>query len=166
MNKISKRTGLVAVATAAATIAAGSLAYAYWTTNGTGSAAAAAGAPVTLTVTSTGITGLYPTQKTTVPVTVANTNGYNVALNTVTLTGVTPTGTGCAAGDITLDSTATGVSGSVFTPSAVTITKTGSGSGSSTILNVPIVAGNLDNLCQGAGHSFTLAFTVSGQSAA
>jgi len=42
MKKISKRTALVAVATAGATIAAGSLAYAFWTTNGTGNATAKA----------------------------------------------------------------------------------------------------------------------------
>src|SRR4051794_30930878 len=89
-------------------------AYAFWSATGSGAGTAAVGSASPMTVVVTGLTGLYPTQKTTVPVAVTNTNSYAVALSSIVLTTVTPTGGGCAAGDITLDSTAGGVSGTTY----------------------------------------------------
>ncbi|MDX6274826.1 MAG: hypothetical protein QOJ92_2036 [Frankiales bacterium] len=139
------------------------LAYAFWITSGSGSGSAATGSPVVMTVNVTNITGVYPGQKTTVPLSVTNTNQYPVTVSNITLDSVTPTGTGCLAADIALDSSASGVSGSTYTVTG-SLTKSG-GATPSANYNVPISVANLADACQGAGHSFSLTFTVHGQSA-
>jgi hypothetical protein len=139
-----------------------SSAYAFWTATGNGSGSASTGTASPLTVTVTGITGLYPTEKTTIPVSVTNTNPYKVALATLVLNTVTPTGSGCAATDVTLDSAAGGVTANSY---AVTGTLDKSGGANPTAnFNVPIAVANLADTCQGAGHSFSLSFIANGAS--
>lgn len=161
-RKIARRGTTIVVSTMAMALIAGT-AFAYWTTAGTGSGTASAGKSEPLTVVVTAVSGVYPNQKTTVPVAVTNTNPFGVALSALTLTSVVPTGSGCAAGNITLDSTATGVTGGTW---AITQALSGSaGSTPSATLQAPIAVGDLSNDCQGPGHSFALTFTVNGQSA-
>lgn len=152
-----------AVVTASLIVGLSDIAYAYWTTAGSGAGTATTGSPIAMTVTSTGVSGVYPGQKTTIPVSVTNTNPYPVAVSSITLDSVTPTGSGCLAGDISLDSSASGVSGSTYTVTA-SLTKSG-GATPSANFTVPIAVGNLADACQGAGHSFSLTFTVHGASA-
>jgi hypothetical protein len=160
----TRRTAVIAVASMGALVMTGGVAFAYWKATGSGSGTATAGTASALTVNVTAITGVYPLEKTTIPVTVSNGNLFGVTLGSIKLDGVTPTGTGCAAGDITLDSTAANVSGATYTlTTSNVLTKTG-GSTPSATFNVPISVGDLASTCIGAGHSYTLAFTASGQS--
>jgi hypothetical protein len=147
-----------------ATLVAGlsGAAYAFWTTSGSGSGTASAGSAVALTVSVTNVTGVYPNQKTTVPVSVTNTNPFSVTLSNLTLDSVVATGTGCTNTDVSLDGSASGVVGSTYTVSG-SLTKAG-GATPTANFNVPIAVADLANTCQGAGHSFSLTFTVHGQS--
>lgn len=154
---------ILAVATTAALLLGSGVAYAFWVTTGSGTGIAAAGSPISLTVTSAGVSGLYPKQTTTVPVSVTNTNSYPVTVQNVTLDSVTATGTGCANTDVALNSAASGVSGSTFTVAASLTPALGATPNAT--LNVPIAVADLLNTCQGAGHSFSLTFTIHGVSA-
>lgn len=165
MNRTSKRIGALGTATIA--VMGVGIATAAWTTTGTDTGTAAAGSPTAMTVTVNDVTGVYPTEKTTVKVDVDNTNPYSVALSTITLDSVVPTGDGCAAGDIALDTSATGVAGDAktYTVTGTLTPQDGSVTTDSTSFNVPIAVANLDDECQGADHSFALTFTVNGASA-
>lgn len=161
MNRLTRRSSVIAVAASSAVVLGGGVAYAFWTTTGTGTGTAAVGSAVTMTVTSAGVNGLYPKQTTTMPVTVTNTNAFPVIIQNVTLDSVTATGGGCANGDVALNPAASGVSGTTYTI-AGSLAPAGSGPSASATLNVPIAAADLLNACQGAGHSFTLTFTAHG----
>jgi hypothetical protein len=152
--------GAVIIATALTGLSG--VAYAFWTSAGSGTGTATTASAIAMTVTGDAVTGVYPNEKTTATVHVTNTNPYPVTLSSITLDSVTPTGTGCAATDISLDSTATNVSGSTYTITG-SVTKA-SGATPSAQFNVPIAIGDLANTCQGSGHSFSLSFTVHGQS--
>jgi len=84
---ITKRASVVAVVTAAATLAAGGLAYAYWATTGTGTGTAASGGvlPLTLTPGTLGTSVLYPSASADVVITVSNPNPFPVSLDSLTL---------------------------------------------------------------------------------
>ena len=140
-------------------------AYAFWSASGSGTGTATTATAGGLTVTVTTVGNVYPTETTTVPVRVANTNPYSVALSSIVLNSVTTTSSGCNATDITLDPNAAnvGVDKKTYTVSA-TITKAGSGASSQADFNVPIAVANLADSCQGADHSFTLSFTANGAS--
>jgi hypothetical protein len=149
--------------TAITVTALSGVAYAFWTVSGSGSGNATVGSAAALTVSVPDVTGVYPKQKTTAPVTVTNTNVFPVTLSTITLDSVVATGSGCANTDVSLDSTASGVSGATYTVS-VSLTKAGSGATASSVINLPIAIADLVNACQGAGHSFALTVTAHGQS--
>jgi hypothetical protein len=169
MNKISTRTSMVAIATAAATITAGGLAYAYWSTNGTGQATAAAGNALGVTAIvgtpMSSATLLYP-NATGVPalVTVHNPNSFPVKVSQVVTTS-SPTA------NVTVDPThlAAGCTSALALVSLV--------GGSSGAINVSVPAGGdntvaipagsfsmglaSDNACQGATFSFAGASAAS-----
>lgn len=134
------------------------VAYAFWSASGTGSGSATSGSATAVAVAVTNVPGLYPLQKTTVPVRVTNPNAsFAVKVNSITLSSVIAP-SGCAAGDITLDSTQTGGSATVFTPTSnTTLAKAGTGDTQS--YSVPIAVGDLADTCQ--GKTFTLNFSVS-----
>lgn len=151
---------IVVGAVAVAGLGLAGVAYAFWTTNGTGTGSAAPTSAIDLTVSVTDLTGVYPKQKTTTPVTVTNTNPFPVTLSSITLDSVVHTGTGCLDTDVALDAVS-GVSGITYTISA-SLTKAGSGATAAATFNVPIAIADLANGCQGPGHSFALRFTAHG----
>jgi hypothetical protein len=167
MKKLSKRTALVAVATAGATIAAGSLAYAYWSTNGTGTATAAAGNAlgVTAQVSSalSSATLLYPSGSVPAVVTVHNPNSFPVKVSQVVTANTTTS-------NVTVDPTHLAAG---CTPALALVSLVGGDSGAISVSvpaggdsTVAITAGTIamglasDNACQGA------TFTFAGASAA
>lgn len=164
MKKLSKRTALVAVATAAATTLAGGFAFAFWTANGTGSAAAQAttvtgvsGAVATIVTQSPAL--LYPGgPAVTAVVNVHNTNAsVPVKVTAISVaTAATPVsvtgGTGCTAANSAV---------SLAAGSLSSLTTVIPGGGDATFNLGQVTMGSAsDNGCQGATFKFDAPVTA------
>jgi hypothetical protein len=127
MNRLSRRTSIIAASTAAAVLIAGGAAVAYWTTTGSGTGTATAGTTAPVTIAQVGsVTGLYPGGPAqTISFKVTNPNPGSVTLSAVAVAVSGTSDAGCTAADFTVvdptDVAGPLVGGGNFTSTTATI---------------------------------------------
>lgn len=151
-----------ALVTVPAVLCGGTAAWAFWSATGTGSATVSttSAAPLTVTAGATAPDALYPGRTVSLPVTVANSNGYTVSLTK--LTAVTPASsdaTACPASNIAVNQTVVDAmaTGGYTLPTAITVS-----AGSSTqasLANLITLKSTAPDGCQGRTFTISLSFT-------